>query len=37
MIIEDHMNGSITAKNIGGGTELRITVPLTGTDSQKLP
>ena len=37
MIIEDHMNGSITAKNIGGGTEFRITVPLTGTDSQKLP
>ena len=30
MIIEDHMNGSISAKNIDGGTEFRVNVPLSG-------
>ena len=34
MIIEDHMKGSITATNIEGGTEFRISVPLADNAQQ---
>ena len=32
MIIESNMNGSITAKNIGGGAEFTVSVPLAAED-----
>ena len=36
MIIEDHMNGSLTAKNIEGGAEFCISIPMAKQKAQYL-